>query len=127
MDRVLGGGIVPGSLVLVGGEPGIGKSTLILQACQGFASRGRKVLYVSGEESLQQIQLRAARLGVSGAGLRLLSETCLERILDSVPAEDPALIVIDSIQTLFTQDLAATAGTVSQVRECTVRLMAMAK
>lgn len=127
MDRVLGGGIVPGSLVLVGGEPGIGKSTLILQACQGFAVKGRKVLYVSGEESLQQIQLRAARLGLSGAGLRLLSETCLERILDSVPAEDPALVVIDSIQTLFTQDLAATAGTVSQVRECTVRLMAMAK
>jgi DNA repair protein RadA/Sms len=127
LNRVLGGGLVPGSLILLGGEPGIGKSTLVLQACQGFGSTNRSVLYVSGEENLQQIQLRARRIGVQGKGLKLVSETRVERVLELLAQEKPGLLVVDSIQTLFVQDLPAVAGSVSQVRECAARLMAAAK
>lgn len=132
LDRVLGGGIVPGSLVLVGGPPGIGKSTLLLQICQyltrEFAQRGgAPILYVSGEESARQIRLRADRLGVSGEGVLLLSETRLEAIEQNIRETRPGLVIVDSIQTLFKSDLAPAPGSVTQVRECAAALMRLAK
>ncbi len=127
-NRVLGGGIVPGSLVLIGGDPGIGKSTLLLQVGAELALWGdRPVLYVSGEESPQQIKLRARRLGVNPDRLLLLSETDLEAILPQIEALDPQLVIIDSIQTMYLPELSSAAGSVSQVRECAARLMRVAK
>ncbi|MDX2271627.1 MAG: DNA repair protein RadA [Cyanobacteriota bacterium] len=125
-DRVLGGGIVPGSLVLIGGDPGIGKSTLLLQTCQHLAEANR-LLYVSGEESAQQIKLRAERLGVDSAQLYLLAETDLEAILLELQSLLPKVAVIDSIQSIFWSQITSAAGSVSQVRECTGALMRAAK
>ena len=127
IDRVLGGGIVPGSITLIGGDPGIGKSTLLLQIAHKMAKGRGRVLYVSGEESPQQIKLRAERLGVSGEGLLLLAETDLQRVLGHLDQVEPVLAVIDSIQTMYLEDVASGAGSVAQVRECTLRLMQWAK
>ena len=127
LDRVLGGGIVKGSLVLVGGDPGIGKSTLLLQVCRNLAGFGRKVLYISGEESLKQIKLRANRIGaVSGEPL-FLCETNLELIDTAIEEEKPDVVIIDSIQTMFREEIASAPGSVSQVRESTNLLMQIAK
>ena len=127
LDRVLGGGLVPGSLVLLGGDPGIGKSTLVLQACQALAKAGQKVLYATGEESLEQVGLRARRLGGVQGDFQLLSDTAFESVEAAVGQVNPSLLVVDSIQTLASADLPASAGSVSQVRECAQRLMVMAK
>lgn len=127
LDRVLGGGIVPGSLVLVGGDPGIGKSTLLLQACQKMTDRKKKVLYISGEESLKQIKLRADRMGAFGEGLLLLCETNLEIIRPIIEKQAPDMVVIDSIQTMYSEEAASAPGSVSQVREATHILMQLAK
>jgi DNA repair protein RadA/Sms len=126
-DRVLGGGLVPGSLVLIGGDPGIGKSTLMLQATDLLAKGGGNVLYVSGEESPQQIRLRGSRMGVNAATLFILAETALERILTHVHRLRPQVVVVDSIQTVFTSALESAPGSVSQVRESAGRLMMLAK
>jgi DNA repair protein RadA/Sms len=127
LNRVLGGGLVSGSLVLRGGEPGIGKSTLLLQVSALVAQAGGKVAYVSGEETLSQIRLRAERLGVSGQGLYLLAETDLNAILGQLEQLEPSLVVIDSIQAISLPELESTAGSIGQVRECTLRLMHWAK
>lgn len=124
---MLGGGVVPGSLVLVGGDPGIGKSTLLLQAAAGLASDDTPVLYVTAEESAQQFKMRADRLGVALDGLFVLPETNIDTVLGSAEKLRPSTIVIDSIQTVFTDEITSAAGSVSQVRECTARLMAFAK
>lgn len=126
LDRVLGGGAVKGSLVLVGGSPGIGKSTLMLQICDNLC-RFAKVLYVSGEESERQIKLRAERLHVSGEGLYLLSETNLDDIVEAVNELQPDILIVDSIQTLYNSELAAAPGSVGQVKDCTMTLMQLAK
>jgi DNA repair protein RadA/Sms len=126
-DRVLGGGLVPGTLVLIGGDPGIGKSTLMLQALFALADQGHKVLYVSGEESIRQIRLRSTRLNTVSSNLLVVSEVDVESILSMIENTKPAVIVIDSIQTMFNGDLTSAPGSVSQVRESTVRLMLMAK
>lgn len=136
LDRVLGGGIVKGSLTLVGGDPGIGKSTLLLQMCRNLAETGNKVLYVSGEESLKQIKMRADRIGEFSDRLMLLSETCLDNV-EAIISEAscivdgevfiPSIIIIDSIQTVFKEDVDAAPGSVSQVRECTAAIMRFAK
>jgi len=126
-NRVLGGGIVPGSMVLLGGDPGIGKSTLLLEVAGMIAQREGKVLYVSGEESAHQIKLRADRLGLRGEGLFFLPETDLENIIERGEEISPQLMVIDSIQTVHISGLTSSAGSVSQVRECTSRLMQWAK
>ena len=125
-DRVTGGGIVPGSLLLIGGDPGIGKSTLTLQLMHTLA-RDRKVLYVSGEESLEQIKLRADRLGIASGNILLLSETALESILPAIEDAKPDIAVIDSIQTVYRGDLESAPGSVGQVRECGAELMRLAK
>ncbi len=127
LDRVLGGGLVPGSLVLIGGDPGIGKSTLLLQASAVLAAAGGPVLYVSGEESAQQIKLRAARIGLDGDGLYVLTETNVEAILEHIQQLQPRLVVVDSIQTVYLDELDSAAGSVSQVRESAARLMQLAK
>ncbi len=127
LDRVLGGGIVKGSLVLVGGDPGIGKSTLLLQVCRQLALQGRKVLYVSGEESLRQIKLRAERIGDFNDQLLLLCETDLSEIKSAVDRVKPELMVIDSIQTMYSEDVSSAPGSVSQVRESTGVLLRIAK
>jgi DNA repair protein RadA/Sms len=126
LDFVLGGGIVPGSMVLVGGEPGIGKSTLLLQVAASLTAAGTEVLYVSGEESPLQVKLRAERLG-QGEQVQLLCETSLEQILDVAAEARPAVMVIDSIQTTATEELEGAPGNVGQVRECAARLMRFAK
>jgi len=126
-DRVLGGGLVPGTLVLIGGDPGIGKSTLMLQALYGLANQGHKVLYVSGEESNQQIRLRSQRLDTVASQLMVVSEVEIDAILGMVQAAPPQVLVIDSIQTMYNPELTSAPGSVSQVRESTVRLMMMAK
>ena len=126
LDRVLGGGIVEGGVVLIGGDPGIGKSTLLLQAAEAL-SRQMGVLYVTGEESGAQVALRARRLGLEGLQLRLLAEIGLERILATLAAEQPAFCVIDSIQTLYSDQLTSAPGSVAQVRECAAHLTRMAK
>jgi DNA repair protein RadA/Sms len=127
LNRVLGGGLVSGSLVLMGGEPGIGKSTLLLQVSALVAQAGGKVAYVSGEETLSQIRLRAERLGISGEGLYLLAETDLNAILGQLEQLEPSLVVIDSIQAVSLPEVESAAGSISQVRECTLRLMHWAK
>jgi DNA repair protein RadA/Sms len=126
-DRVLGGGLVPGSLILLGGDPGVGKSTLMLQALYFLANRGLKVLYVSGEESIQQIRMRAERLQAVSKNLWVVSETSLSAIQDMADKTKPEVMVMDSIQTVFTPELASAPGSVSQVRETTMHLMLMAK
>jgi DNA repair protein RadA/Sms len=126
-DFVLGGGIVPGSMVLIGGEPGIGKSTLLLQVAGALQSAGQRVLYVSGEESPLQVKLRADRLDHTAADVELLTETLLETVLATAAGMEPAVMVIDSIQTIFTADLEGAPGNVGQVRECAARLMRFAK
>jgi DNA repair protein RadA/Sms len=127
LDRVLGGGVVRGSLVLIGGDPGIGKSTLLLQASRALADPSAPVLYVSGEESAAQVKLRADRLGVSPPGLYLLAETNLEAIEAYLESLKPRVLVVDSIQTAYLPDLESAPGSVSQVRECGGRLMLLAK
>ncbi len=126
-DFVLGGGIVPGSMILVGGEPGIGKSTLLLQVAAGLEETGRSVLYASGEESALQVRLRADRLGGNAGDVALLSETNLETILTTAAVAPPAALIVDSVQTVFTTDLEGAPGNVGQVRECAARLMRFAK
>jgi len=126
-NRVLGGGIMPGSLVLISGDPGIGKSTLLLQISGMVAARGDKVVYASGEESLHQIKLRADRLGVKGEGLYLIPETDLEDIMCRMEEASPILGIIDSIQTVYLGELGGAAGSIGQIRECTLRLMRWAK
>lgn len=127
LDRVLGGGIVKGSLVLIGGDPGIGKSTILLQVCRNLTDAGHKVLYVSGEESLQQIKMRAERLGDFKKEMYLLCETDVDAIEDAMAKVQPEVMVIDSVQTMMLESVASAAGSVSQVREVTNRLMQMAK
>lgn len=127
LDRVLGGGIVPGSLILVGGDPGIGKSTLLLQVCRLLAADGHPVLYISGEESLKQIKIRANRMGCFSDQLRLLCETNLELIEETIQRHKPEFVVIDSIQTMFSGNVTAAPGSVSQVRESTGTLLQLAK
>lgn len=127
LDRVLGGGIVPGSLILVGGDPGIGKSTLLLQVCQNLTREKRQVLYISGEESLKQIKLRAQRMGEFTDNLLLLCETNLELIKGVIEREKPEVVVIDSIQTMYSEEVGSAPGSVSQVREATNMLMQLAK
>lgn len=126
-DRVLGGGIVPGSLVLLGGQPGIGKSTLLLQVAEALSAQKWKVLYIAGEESAQQIKLRGDRLGISGANLFLAGETCLERIFREADRLRPGILIVDSIQTIFTEKLDAIPGSISQIRECAAQLLTFAK
>lgn len=127
LDRVLGGGIVIGSLVLVGGDPGIGKSTLLLQMCRELVKDGHRVLYVSGEESVKQIKMRADRLGTFEQELFLLSETDLDLVMESVAQLKPEVVIIDSIQTMYREEIGSAPGSVSQVREATVTLMRLAK
>ena len=126
-DRVLGGGLVAGTTVLIGGDPGIGKSTLMLQALYGLSAQGRKTLYISGEESVRQLVLRSRRLGAAAENLLVVSETDVESILDMAAQEKPAVIVIDSIQTLFSPAITSTPGSVSQVRDSAMQLMFLAK
>lgn len=127
LDRVLGGGIVKGSLVLVGGDPGIGKSTLLLQVCRNLSNQKINVLYVSGEESLQQIKIRAERIGSFSDTLELLCETNLEIIKEVIARKKPSVVIIDSIQTMFSENAASAPGSVSQVREATSVFMQIAK
>jgi len=126
-DRVLGGGIVAGSIVLIGGDPGIGKSTLLLQVSDRLSREDLKVLYVSGEESPRQTKIRGERLGIRGANVLVLSETSLEKILNDITKLKPALLVIDSIQAVFTSELQSPPGSISQVRDSSARLMQLAK
>jgi len=126
-DRVLGGGLVPGGVVLIGGDPGIGKSTLLLQALSRLAEAGQPVLYVSGEESSEQVALRAHRLQLETRGLRMLPEIGLEKILATLQKEKPLVAVIDSIQTLYSEALQSAPGSVAQVRECAAQLTRLAK
>jgi len=126
-DRVLGGGLIAGSLVLIGGDPGIGKSTLILQVIYGLAEQNKKILYVSGEESIRQIKMRSERLGVVSPGMLVVSEIDIDAILDMTDSVKPDALVIDSIQTMFSPDVSSAPGSVSQVREATMKLMLMAK
>mgnify|MGYP001141226767 CR=1 FL=1 len=126
LDRVLGGGAVKGSLVLVGGAPGVGKSTLMLQIC-GSLCRANLVLYVSGEESVRQLKLRSQRLGVASGNLLVLSETGLEDILQSVSEEEPDILIVDSIQTMYNGALDSPPGSITQVKDCTMALMQLAK
>jgi DNA repair protein RadA/Sms len=126
-DRTLGGGVVPGSLVLIGGDPGIGKSTLVLQAVQRLAQQGFRTLYISGEESTQQIKLRARRLSIDSPEIYLLCATCLEDMIGRLDDLAPRIIVIDSIQTIYTETLGSSPGSISQVREVTGKLMNLAK
>lgn len=126
LDRVLGGGAVKGSIVLVGGAPGIGKSTLLLQLC-GLVDEGQKILYVSGEESERQIKMRAQRLGVDGGKIYVIAETGLNEVLSAAERLEPDLVIIDSIQTMFDADVSSAPGSISQVRECTMAIMRQTK
>ena len=127
LDRVLGGGIVPGSLVLIGGDPGIGKSTLLLQFMAAVAAKAGQVLYVTGEESLRQIRMRAERLKVAEAAIAVSTETCVEAISALALKLSPVLVAVDSIQTMFSQEVASTPGSITQVRESAARLLVLAK
>ncbi|MDR4474115.1 MAG: DNA repair protein RadA [Nitrospira sp.] len=126
-DRVLGGGVVPGSVMLIGGDPGIGKTTLLLQALPLLAEAGEQVLYVSGEESPRQIKMRGQRLGIDGKHLLILGETSLEQILKAIQEVKPAAVVVDSIQTVYTEQLTSAPGSISQVQEVAGQLMWFAK
>ncbi|MCZ2809734.1 MAG: AAA family ATPase, partial [Candidatus Bathyarchaeota archaeon] len=123
LNRVLGGGVVPGSLVLIGGDPGIGKSTLLLQVSALLANKNHRVLYMSGEESVRQTKLRAERLGVKSSELYIYSETNLELVNEAIDSVQPKFVVIDSIQTVHHPEVTSAPGSVSQVRECTAELM----
>jgi DNA repair protein RadA/Sms len=127
IDRVLGGGLIPGALILLGGDPGIGKSTLLLQLLSSWAKQGKQALYISGEESTEQIYLRANRLGVADAPIRMLTETSMEAIMEKLEELTPGIVVIDSIQTMFSELLESAPGSVSQVRECASMLLRFAK
>ncbi len=127
LDRVLGGGLVPGSMVLIGGDPGIGKSTLILQLLGALARDGRQVLYVTGEESARQVSMRAQRLGIGSDDILLATETCVESIIEMAKELSPALLAVDSIQTMFTEEVNSAPGSVTQVRESTALLVNLAK
>src|SRR3954451_1007861 len=127
LNRVLGGGVVKGSLVLIGGDPGIGKSTLLLQVSSQLANKGNSVLYISGEESLRQTKLRAERLSISSENLLVYSVTNLEEINRTIDSENPSFVIIDSIQTIFHPEVTSAPGSVSQVRECTSELMRIGK
>jgi len=127
LDRVLGGGIVPGSLILLGGDPGIGKSTLLLQVAHYLAQNGKKVLYLSGEESAGQIRLRSSRLGIDSADIYFLNEQNIDLLNSYLIELDPDLVIIDSIQTVYSESLSSIPGSVSQLRECTAKIMEMAK
>lgn len=127
LNRVLGGGVVPGSLILLGGDPGIGKSTLLLQVAGAISASGQRVLYVSGEESPHQIKLRADRLGVNSAELYVYPQTDIEAVEEQVAKANPAMVVVDSIQTMYLPEITSAPGSVSQVRGCTARLMQLAK
>ena len=127
LDRVLGGGLVAGSLTLVGGDPGIGKSTLLLQVCRNLSADGRDVLYVSGEESLKQIKLRANRIGEFNEHLKLLCETSLSVIEETIRHTKPGIVVVDSIQTMYQEEISSAPGSVSQVREATSVFLQLAK
>jgi len=128
LDRVLGGGVVPGALILIGGDPGIGKSTLLIQAVSGVVrNTGGAGLYISAEESLSQVKLRAERLGIDSTNILLLSETRLEGIIDVIERSLPQIVVVDSIQTIYSREMTSAPGTVGQVRECSARLMECAK
>ncbi len=127
LDRVLGGGIVAGGLILVGGDPGIGKSTLLLQVCRNISNNGKKLLYISGEESLKQIKIRANRMGQFSDNLSLLSETSLDVVEAVIDETKPEIVVVDSIQTMFREDISSAPGSVSQIRESTNTLMQIAK
>jgi len=127
LDRVLGGGLVPGSAILVGGEPGIGKSTLLLQVSAGLGAQGKRCLYVTGEESAAQTKLRADRIGASNQNIFVLAETDVEAVLDCVEERSPEVLVVDSIQAVFAPGLESAPGTVSQVRECATKLVRAAK
>lgn len=126
LDRVLGGGLVPGSVILIGGDPGIGKSTILLQVVSGLADR-LKGLYITGEESLQQVHMRAKRLGLPESELRVLAETCVERVVQIAQDESPDVLVVDSIQTIFSEALSSAPGSVSQLRESAAMLVRFAK
>ncbi|MDO5140530.1 MAG: DNA repair protein RadA [Eubacteriales bacterium] len=126
-SRVLGGGIVPGSLILIGGDPGIGKSTLLLQTAANIAASGSRVVYISGEESLRQIRLRADRIGTMPDELRFVTDTDIDRIISLLEKEKPSVCVIDSVQTMFTAEAQSVAGSVTQVRECAQRMMRFTK
>lgn len=127
LDRVLGGGIVPGSLVLIGGDPGIGKSTIMMQLAQKLAEQKKTVLYISGEESENQIRLRASRLGVESENILLFAETCMERILSEAEKLNPAVMIVDSIQTTYTLKLPAIPGSVGQIRETAMQFLTFGK
>lgn len=127
LDRVLGGGIVPGSATLIGGDPGIGKSTIVLQALEKLSARLEKILYVTGEESASQIKMRAERLKVKSENLYIITENCLELLLDEIRNLNPSCVAIDSIQTVYSQDIVSAPGTISQVREGAGRLIQLAK
>ena len=127
LDRVLGGGIVKGSLVLVGGDPGIGKSTLLLQVCRILGEKGEEIIYISGEESARQIKVRAERLGVDTESLYILTVTDAEAICDTISASQPDIVIIDSIQTMNISQIASSPGSLTQVRECTNLFMHTAK
>jgi len=127
LDRVLGGGMIPGSLILVGGDPGIGKSTLLLQVCRNVAAENKKVLYISGEESLQQIKIRAQRIGNFSESLMLLCETNLNDIAEVLKRDKPEMAVIDSVQTMYSEDVSSAPGSVSQVRQATNLFLQLAK
>jgi DNA repair protein RadA/Sms len=127
LNRVLGGGVVKGSLVLIGGDPGIGKSTLLLQVSMQLAKKGHQVLYISGEESLRQTKLRAERLGISSENLLVYAETNLDEINQTIEATNPSFVIIDSIQTVYHPEITSAPGSVSQVRECTAELMRIGK
>ncbi len=127
LDRVLGGGVVEGSVVLIGGDPGIGKSTLLLQICQRLGRQNKKILYVSGEEALRQIKLRADRLGVSEENLLIYSEVGFDAIADTISREKPDILMLDSIQTIYQPEISSAAGSISQVREVTAELVRLAK
>jgi DNA repair protein RadA/Sms len=126
-DRTLGGGLVPGSLILIGGDPGIGKSTLVLQVLDRLSRKGLRSLYLSGEESAQQIRLRAQRLSVSAPSLHVMTGTCVEEVMEKIRPFRPGILAVDSIQTMYTEDIASAPGSVSQVREAAGRFMAYAK
>jgi len=127
LNRVLGGGVVPGSLVLIGGDPGIGKSTLLLQVSSLLANKGQRVLYISGEESIRQTKLRAERLGVASDELYIYAETDLSQIHETIASVEPQFVIVDSIQTVHHPEVTSAPGSVSQVRECTAELMRIAK